>query len=84
MMPSSRRSFHAYITSIAAIWVLAFWGQCEATTVPLTAGPYSTSRRQIFGSRGWSNRRSKVSAPVFDVPDTEAYKEVEECSVSLT
>jgi hypothetical protein len=83
-MASSTRRICFSITAVAALWVSAFLGQCEATTVSLTAGPYSNSRRQSFRSTGWSRNRSQLSASLFDDDlDNESYKKVEECSVGL-
>jgi len=71
------------ITAVAVLWFSALLGQCEATTVSLTAGPYSNSRRQYFGSRGWSSSRRQFSPTLFDDDlDNESYKEVEECSMA--
>ena len=83
MVASTRRICFS-ITAVAALWVSAFLGQCEATSVSLTAGPYSNSRRQSFRSKGWSTNRSQLSASLLDDDvDNESYKEVEECSVGL-
>ena len=83
MVSSSRRICFS-ITTVAALWVSAFLGQCEATSVSLTAGPYSNSRRQSFRSRGWSTNRSQISASLLeDDLDNESYKEVQECSVGF-
>jgi len=82
MVASTRRICFS-ITAVAALWVSAFLGQCEATSISLTAGPYSNSRRQSFRSKGWSTNRSQLSASLLDDDvDNESYKEVEECSIA--
>jgi len=82
-MASSNPIIRFSLIGVAALWVLSLLGQCEATTVSLT-GPYSNSRRQSFGSRGWSTRRSKLSPALLDddVFGNESYKEVEECGIA--
>lgn len=73
------------VAVVGMLWVsAAILGQCEATTVSLTAGPYSNSRRHAFLSRDQSRARNKVSASILDDDvDSDFYNKVEECSVCL-
>ena len=83
-MASSNNLIRFYFIALAALFASSFLVECEATTVSLTSGPYSNSRRQSFGSRGWTTRRSQVSPALLDDAfEDENYKEVEECSVGL-
>ncbi len=83
-MASSNNLIRFYFIALAALFASSFLVECEATTVSLTSGPYSNSRRQTFGSRGWTTRQSQVSPALLDdVFEDENYKEVEECSVGL-
>jgi len=76
-------AFRFSLIAVSALWVSSLLAQCEATTVSLTSGPYSNSRRQSFGSRGWSNRRSQLAPALFDDDlDDGSYKEVEECGLA--
>jgi hypothetical protein len=84
-MAPSTHLFLFFIIPLAALWLLGTLGPCEATTVSLTSGPFSNSRRQAFVSRGRASGRSEFLPSLFDEDlDNESYKEVEECSVRLT
>jgi len=82
-MASSIHVNRFFITVVAFLCVSNLLGPCEATPVPLTTGPYSNSRRQSFGSRGWSSRRSQSWPALLDNDlDNEKYNEVEECGIA--
>jgi len=70
-------------TALALLCVPVLFGRCEATTVSLTAGPYSNTRRHAFGSRTRSGRRNYVSSMMLD-DDQEGgcYKDIQECSIA--
>ena len=85
MMAHSNFLTRFSVIAVAFIWVSCFLAQSEATTVSLTAGPYTNSRRGPFGSKGWSTRKSQLLPALIDDDDldNDMYKEVEECGVRL-
>ena len=84
-MASSNHRIRFSLITVVALWAMSILTQCEATTVSLTNGPYSNSRRKSFGSSGWMTRRSQLAPALLEDDEfaTENYKEVEECGVSL-
>mmetsp|Transcript_26908 Transcript_26908/g.59075 ORF Transcript_26908/g.59075 Transcript_26908/m.59075 type:complete len:348 (+) Transcript_26908:103-1146(+) len=82
-MSSSIRTTRLCIAVSALFWFSAFLGQCEATTVSLTAGPHSNSRRHAFLSREQSSTRAQLLPTMLDESlDGEHYKQVEDCSLT--
>ena len=83
-MASSNNRIRSSLITVVALWAMSILVQCEATTVSLTTGPYSNSRRKSFGSSGWTTRRSQLAPALLDDDElaSEDYKEVEECGVS--
>lgn len=82
-MSSSIRITRLSIATTALLWFAAFFGQSQATTVSLTSGPYSNSRRHTFLSREQSSRRSRLSPTVLDEDlNSDRYNKVEECGLT--
>mmetsp|Transcript_16882 Transcript_16882/g.38709 ORF Transcript_16882/g.38709 Transcript_16882/m.38709 type:complete len:347 (-) Transcript_16882:272-1312(-) len=76
------RSSRLSITVAVVLCIVAFVGQCQATTVSLTSGPYSNSRRHAFLSREHFSRRSQLAPNMLDEDLNNDYKKVEDCSLT--
>ncbi|MGK3734823.1 MAG: hypothetical protein ACI8RD_001264 [Bacillariaceae sp.] len=80
-------SIHALrlsLTAAALFWFSAFLlEKCEATTVSLTGGPYSShSRRYGFGlSRSQKDSMHSSAALLDGYVENDYYKKVEDCGV---
>jgi hypothetical protein len=83
-MAFSIHTLRLSLTAATLIWFSVFLlEKCEATTVSLTGGPYSShSRRYGFGLSRSHKDSSHSSAALLDgYVEYDYYKEVEDCGV---